>query len=620
METYYGYDRAGRMTEETIRDDAGRAADTTYTWDKNGNRTQISFPSGVGAATTFGGGSSNGDRDKPAAVVRKDNSGDTTLVSGVLWMPSGPVAQYDQANTIGGTALRATLAWNKEYRSPDIVYATGATERFRLDIDENQQGKESYRNFTGAQTGVQDQRLKWDWQGRLRCDSLTTSACPTSGSNLRTNLTTFNGASGRLTWVHKGVATGTQSGSNVYGNGSQIDYITLDGNTLDFAWDARGNRTSDDLATASNDARSYTYDGNRRVRTITGQYYAGGSWVTYTITNAYDHQGRRYLRSLLAGGVESQTFYSYDESSRLVEVTHTPNVSAPTTYAVYQLYWLGERPLALYATSYVSGSPTVARYFTTADDANDVLELTSWPSSGDATVVWAVNQDAFGWDDVVVGSGLFQPLGKAGWIREGNSEAWHGTTTVGRPALQCRGGRYMDPMTGGDVQSDYLPGQSHVVTDVAGRHWDGDHCSTIDNGVPSGDVSWNGVNGDLDCSIGGEDEGSFACSGVGGSGGFDPSGDDGGGGGGGGGTSGGGPEGPDLIIDRWFEHVPCEGICNGIDEGGLPDPPIHCWAHAEILGICEEIHTDNAGNIDYKACDLARESLEQCEYLRAHGF
>ncbi len=498
MATSYGYDRAGRLLEEGIRDDASRVADTFYTWDKNGNRTSITYPSEDGAKSTFGGGTSNGDKDKIGTLLRSTKSGDTTLLSDVLWMPRGPVKQYDQANTIGGTAIRATLTWNKGYRATQVKSATGGTTRWQLAFTEDLQGRQTVRDFTNAQSGVQDQYIKWDWQGRVRCDSGATGACPTSGSNLRTNLTTFNAGDQRTAWVHKGVATGTQNGSVTYTAGAQIDYITLDSATLDFVTDARGNRSSDDVTSLSNDTRSYTYDANRRVRTITGKFFVSGVWATYVVVNAYDQRGRRVLRSYTVGGTESLTTYSYDEANHLVESVHTPDITVSGTYTIYSMYWLADRPVAMYATGRVAhANVSLARYFFNSDERGDVTEMTSWPSSGDATVVWANNPDAFGWDDVLVGGTLYQPFGKDQWIREDGTAAWHGTTTVGRPALSCRSGACFDPLAGEFLQSGYVGGgEGYVLGAIARTAGDDEsHCST---GLGMGEG--------FDVDVGGSDE------------------------------------------------------------------------------------------------------------------
>jgi hypothetical protein len=132
-------------------------------------------------------------------------------------------------------------------------------------------------------------------------------------------------------------------------------------------------------------------------------------------------------------------------NDRLIEVKVVPNIADTSTYTVYNFYWLGEHPVASWATSFPSA--TTARYFMHTDEANRVLEVYDWPSSGDATLVWGINPDIFGWDSAAVGT-IYQPLRMSNSLLLENTGAYKDSNSVlNRPTLLIDRGRVYDPMT-----------------------------------------------------------------------------------------------------------------------------------------------------------------------------
>jgi hypothetical protein len=165
----------------------------------------------------------------------------------------------------------------------------------------------------------------------------------------------------------------------------------------------------------------------------------------------------------------SQTFYYYDLQDRLIEVKNIPNTADPTAYSIYNFYWLEERPVAMWAFESTSG--VIARYFMHTDEANRVLEVYSWPTSGDATRVWALNPDEFGWDVTVASSLTYQPLRLNNAILDDqirapqSFDAFTHVTTYDRPGLLVRGAVH-DPLLGVSLQSTGgWPSEAYAMAD-----------------------------------------------------------------------------------------------------------------------------------------------------------
>ncbi len=438
QEVFYSYDAAGRVEQEYLRDDSGRVAAQSYEWDKNGNNTKVTAPSGTYMSWVFGS-TDNSDRDKVSSLTRSG----TTVASSFKWLPFGPVSSYRQQNlTNVNIKVDAKLTWNAAYRPASVLYEDmlGA-DLFQIVYSEDAKGRTTVRDYSSAATGVQDAYFTYDWQDRLLCDAAVSGSCPTSGTNLKSNINgspPYTASNDRTQILHRHPSYGTYTYTFTLASGKdQIASMTTSPSTgtTTFTWDDRGNRTGDDSNAYSNDERTYTYDGRSNVRQITGKRYVWPSWQTYTLTNAYDHKGRRVFKSYSAGGSEAQWFFYYDLEDRLIEVKHTPNISSPSTYSIYQFYWVGRRAIAYWQIDYPA--VTTTRRFLHSDESDRVLEAWSWPTSGYTARQWALNDDAFGWDEVVLGVAIFQPLRERGSFRyyDGETTSLNGSASGLRPPL-----------------------------------------------------------------------------------------------------------------------------------------------------------------------------------------
>ncbi len=463
--TYFSYDDAGRILSEYIRDDGTRSAVATYSWDKNGNNTRIQYPMGPQVDFEYGD-TGNSDRDDLEEIERYT----ADLITEGAWLPFGPIDEYRQENTQNSNKIWARFDWDLAYRPKEVLYEenSSGTDLFEIDYTLDYAGRTTVRDFSHAHASVKDAYYTYDKLGRVTCDGAASGTCPTTSPNLKTAMTAspeYTNGGDRDTMKHAHSTYGTYTyTTNLTSGKDQISSVSGGPCSASYYWDYRGNRTKDDCTSVSHDQREYTYDGRNNVLTITGEYYYRfypSSWHDYTISNAYDERNRRIFKSFYDEDeeTEAQWFFYYDVFDRLVSVKHTPDISSPSTYTLYEFYWIDSRPVAYYQTSYPS--VTTARRFTHADELNRPVDVWSWPGTGDAERVWAINPDLFGWDEIVVGNlwyaPVYQPLRFPGQYVDVETESQingrMGPVAV-RPPLHENRHRTYDPYTGTYLQVD----------------------------------------------------------------------------------------------------------------------------------------------------------------------
>ncbi|MDQ3298629.1 MAG: RHS repeat-associated core domain-containing protein, partial [Myxococcota bacterium] len=475
QETFYSYDDAGRIIREYIRDDTGRTAEHQFTWTKNGALAQTTTPSGAVLGATFGSTGSNSDTDRISALWRTSTS--TPVIDNVLWNPYGPLQQYNQLNTAGGTALRTKISRNLAYRitNLEVEKQSDGTDVHRVAISEDAKGRVITRDYSAAATGVEDSYFLYDYQDRVLCEttSLVTS-CPADSLaiNVKNAHSAFSppftaagdwkgvyrtGAGTSCLDNHFSLTSGTHQISSVSqpGNGGfcypELEYTTI-------GHDGRGNRSyEDNTVTLTYDRRDYTYDARRNVTNVRGRYKASGLWETYDVTSAFDARNRRVFKSFtnVRTLAQAQWFFYYDANDRLVEVRHTPDTASSSTYSVFQLFWLQNRLVSYWQTDYPSA--TTSKRYVGTDESERPIDMWSWPSTGDGARVWAINPRAWGMDGNAIGPTLFQPILFAGQYQDTETMApLNDGTTIHRPGLALNGFRTYDPFTGSYLQVDPL--------------------------------------------------------------------------------------------------------------------------------------------------------------------
>jgi RHS repeat-associated protein len=520
QETFYSYDAAGRLVEEYIRDDSGRTADHAYAWNKDGQLTQVTTPSGAVIGWTFDSTGSNSDLDRITALWQTSTS--TPVATSIQWFPFGPLKQYTQQNAIGGTAMQTVVQRNLAYRISNLEVETGATERDGVAVTEDDKGRVTLRDYFDNSSGVSDSYFLYDEQDRVLCETTNlVASCPTTaGSTIKNShsasppftnagdwklvLRNNNGSPGSDTFS---LNTGTHQISQVYQD------ATLGG--VSYTYDAIGNRSSDagSGSLETHTGRSYTYDGRHNVVNVREQYpircfpFCGWTWHYADVSSAFDAKGRRVFKGEYDenSGLTRNYFYYYDALDRLTEFRYIPDISNPSSYSIFQIAWLGHRPVAYTQTDYPG--PTVSKRYTVSDEMDRIIAMWSWPATGDATKVWAINPDAWAADKIVTGASILQPLVFAGQYQDWDTYTYSNdaNATMHEYALSLNGTRTYDPFAGAYLQVDPEAEQSRSSYVYAGS-------DPVDGIDPQGNMYMTCHGHDNECTT--EDDGTSCSQGT----------------------------------------------------------------------------------------------------------
>jgi RHS repeat-associated protein len=209
----YAYDRFGRVTQDGA---------LSYQYDKNGNRTQITYPGGVSAIYT------HDFADREATLSYDAGAGSQPLVTASAYKPFGPLTSLSFANGLAETRL-----FDNRYR-PDRIQAGSL-----LDWDYTEDAVGNPTQITGTVLS-KPYTATFAYQDNLYF--LTQGNGPWGARSW-----TYDRIGNRLTNQETGEAsqTYTYAGS---GHNPKLTQITpapgLGTGSLQFAYDAAGNQTS----------------------------------------------------------------------------------------------------------------------------------------------------------------------------------------------------------------------------------------------------------------------------------------------------------------------------------------------------------------------------------------
>lgn len=470
--TYYSYDAAGRIIAEYIRDDKNRIANQSYSWTKDGDLATVTMPSTAIIEWTHGSAASNADTDRVTAISRTS----TPIIDHITWKPNGPVEQYDRRDTISGSPLRMKHAYDLAYQPTQIRLdaQNGTGPYYQLAVSSDAKGRVTKRDVYPSDPqlpGVFDSHYLYDDADRLLCESkIAAIACPTVAADVKNNLVGgLTGAGDRTTLLRP--TAGSSGMTNTFttkADGHRMLSVAQPPplGTTTYQYNAKGQRIVEDNAALSTgnppvnfDRRAITYDARDNVSSVSGFFRVGGAWHGYTMRNAFDVQNRRVFKAVedTTTGLQQHWFFYYDPFGRLTEVRHIPNAAEVpvSTYTIYQLVWLDNLLVAYWQTDLPTGATT--KRYVESDEAGRPVRMHAWSAGTNSQVVWAVDQDAWGFDKVVVGAGLFQPVVFPGQYRDVETASFLADgATVFRPALIHNGFRTYDPFTGTYLQIDPL--------------------------------------------------------------------------------------------------------------------------------------------------------------------
>ncbi|MEO8698736.1 MAG: hypothetical protein ABI867_01800 [Kofleriaceae bacterium] len=465
QETFYGYDAAGRMTHEYIRDDTGRTAAQQYSWTKNSALAQVTLPSTAVIGWTYGSAANNSDTDRISALWRTSTA--TPIADVIQWEPYGPLKQYNQQNTVSGVPMRTKITHNLAYRTTQLEVedqVSGNNYHYVLN-SEDAAGRVTKRDYFPV-AGNQDSYFKYDQQDRVLCETTTSVAsCPTSGAGIKNSHSASPPFTAAGDWKRDLRPTpGTTglindftltAGTHQIASVSQSDGSPVLGTTA-ITYNGLGNRSSDDnTSTLTNDLRTYSYDARRNVTNVHGKYFTSGVWHDYDVTSTFDADNRRVSKSFLDNSTSkvSTWFFYYDAHDRLSEIRYTPDTASSGTYSVFQLFWLIDRLILYWQTDYPS--TTTSKRYVGTDESQRPVDMICWSNTPGANCprVWSVNPDGWGDDTNLVGPTVFQPILFAGQYRDEDTVAWQNDgATKHRQGLVLNGYRTYDARTASYIQ------------------------------------------------------------------------------------------------------------------------------------------------------------------------
>ena len=285
----YEYSAKGELTKET-KVTQGRTYVTSYSFDKNGNLSAITYPSG--RKVTYAADAA----DRVSSVKTTKGATTTTLASSVAHKPFGGISSLTYGN-----GLARTVGYDQQYRISSIQ--TGAVQNLSYSRDANG----NITKITDAINPTKNKTFSYDALDRL-----------TGGTGPWGSLSwTYDGVGNRQTQVENG-ATSTYA----YESGTNRLQSVAGASSLSFTLDQNGNTTAEN-------AKTFTYNQNNRLIKASESGTTKGQYT-------FNANGQRATKA--AGGVS--TVFHHDQSGNLIAET----TAAGATIAEY--VWLESQPLA----------------------------------------------------------------------------------------------------------------------------------------------------------------------------------------------------------------------------------------------------------------------------------
>ncbi|RYE13901.1 MAG: hypothetical protein EOP51_29040, partial [Sphingobacteriales bacterium] len=285
----YGYNYLGLVAQKTSVVN-GITKSVTYTYDKAGNLTSMTYPSGRIINYTR----DNAGRVQAVKTKVNSSAAEQTVISTVNYLPFGPTNSFTYGN-----GLTHTLSYDNDYRLTDIVLGGLLKRTYNYDAADN------ITKIIDGVTSTKTQTFTYDNLDRLSSANGTygyqafsydaignrTGFLGDNGTGILSDTYTYEATSNRLSRIDKtkaGVANGTRN----------------------FTYDTAGNLvqgTADDGS-----AQAYTFNNTNRLATAKVNTNLVG---TYT----YNALGQRVSKTYADNTKE---LFHYDEAGQLIAVTN----------------------------------------------------------------------------------------------------------------------------------------------------------------------------------------------------------------------------------------------------------------------------------------------------------
>ncbi|WP_266169716.1 RHS repeat domain-containing protein [Dyella subtropica] len=366
----YSYDEANSVTGCSSSSPLGRltrvienAVTTVFCYDARGNViqkrqvqstqtdvTQYSYTLGdrlssvIAPSTTATQYTRDGAGRITTVTVTPPGTAAGTVVSGITYLPFGPIASYTLGN--GQTVTRS---YDANYALTDVV-SPALNLHFARDAMGN---PTALGNAPGANPAIES--YSYDPLYRL------TGVNNASGAAIEAY--TYSKTGDRLSKTASGLATGS------YGYQSGTHWLTSIGSSAR-TYDANGNTTG---SATGGDTYGYGYNGRNRMTVVQRN---GQTVATYS----YNALGQRIAKTVTFPQAVSQRF-AYDEASRLIGEYGTVN---------RDYIWLDDLPVAVVDTTGITSTVSYVH----ADGLNTPRAITD--ATGAAIWQWAYQGNPFG--------------------------------------------------------------------------------------------------------------------------------------------------------------------------------------------------------------------------------
>lgn len=268
--TIYGYDRFGRLIQEN-RTPAGQTNYfTAYNYDKNGNLTGLTYPSGRQITYAYD------TADRVSSVSGQVNGANATVANAFSYAPFGP-----RTGETFGNALADARSFDSRYRIQSWTLGTLISKTHIWNNDDN------LTNITDNLNAANNRTFGYDEIHRLNLANTGTALWQTGSYTYDPNGNRLTNAEGALS-VNYSVTASTNRLASATGS-----------EPATFGYDANGNTTGD---------TTHTYQYSQRDRLTTVDTGTTGVY-------AYDGDGRRVKKT--AGA--TTTLYFYDPTGKLLE-------------------------------------------------------------------------------------------------------------------------------------------------------------------------------------------------------------------------------------------------------------------------------------------------------------
>ena len=377
--TAYFYERRGLLRrEERLFSGSSEPSTSTFTYDADGNRSSLGYPSGLKVTDT------NDYAGRPVAV----SSPGTTFVSSVQYLPFGPMSDI-----VYGNGTHQTMTYDARYRVTKNKLAAGAMALAEHDYSYDASG--NITAISDVLDGGYDRTFGYDDLNRLT----TANAGPSLWG------------SGSFTYDAMGNMLSSRVGDNFNTNDAYFTYVgttpkiatvrkTALNDPGEFSRRASSQSVGYQAVTYDNAGNELTYVATRAYspRNLLASVTAPAETLAdvHRLEYQYDGRGIRVIRAETQPDLSlAKRYFTYSPELNLLSITHDDRInvwgSRLRTYSIpstkHDFVWFNGRPLAQLSPDFTDGAHW---YF------DDHLGTPLLQTNASAAIVWQAEYEPYG--------------------------------------------------------------------------------------------------------------------------------------------------------------------------------------------------------------------------------